>query len=363
MGEKAKKKSFGRRMLIFFVGIFAVIGLLCMLLCVINPVISPNAFVITSFFGLAFWPIFVFNVMLLLAFIVLKSRKTLLLSVLALVIAIPGFIRSYAMNKEPIEKGCVKIMSYNIANFRDVTGNKKSRSDVKAAIIDIINSENPDIVCLQEGGGLREKNIKDFARQINCDYYVQGKNNNFIFSKYPLENDEFTEKCDDDAAIGVVRLVKTGDRGCFYVECVHLQSFRISKDEIEYLNDAKHYVEYSETKGKSLIYKLKRGFEQRTDDTRKLVGNMPGNNAPIIVCGDFNDTPQSYTYRRMRKAGLNDAFQKVGKGIGKTYCGKLPFLRIDYFWCSANIVPMTFERYKQKMSDHYPIIMTFNVTH
>lgn len=367
MGEKAKKKSFGRRALIFLVGIFAVIGLLSQVLCAINPMISPNHFIVTSYFGVSFWPIFLFNLLILLALIVLKSKKAVLYPLLALAIAIPGFLNSYSVKKEHIEPGNIKIMSYNIAHFRDITDNQRDAKSVRADVIEMIKEQNPDILCLQECYLVKTSKVDyvaDFAEQIGCKYYCNAsKIGNYIFSKYPLEDDDFTEHFNEIDDVGFVKLVNAQGLGKFYVECVHLQSFSISKEEIEYLRDAKNYVENSETMGKSLIFKLKDGFQKRTEDTKTIVGNMPHNGLPIIICGDFNDTPLSYTYRQMRNANMNDAFLQVGSGLGKTYCGRLPLLRIDYFWHSDDIVPMTFTRIKKKMSDHYPIIMTFNVTH
>ena len=366
MGEKAKKQSFGRRVLIFLVGIFAVIGLLSQFLCAVNPIISPNYFIVTSYFGVSFWPIFLFNLLILLILVVLKARKALLYPFLALVIAVPGFLKSYSVEKEHTEAGNIKIMSYNVAYLRDITDNQRDAESVRYDLIEIVKEQNPDILCIQEGRFRKTKKvdeIAEFAAQIGCEYYYTAGTGNFIFSKYPIEDDEFTERFNKIDNVGFVKLINTHRIGAFYVECVHLQSFSISKEEIEYLRDAKHYVENSETRGKSLIFKLKEGFQKRTEDTKTIVSNMPQNGLPIIICGDFNDTPLSYTYRQMRSANMNDAFLKVGSGLGKTYCGKLPLLRIDYFWHSDNIVPMTFTRVTKKMSDHYPIIMTFNVTH
>lgn len=363
MEGKAKKKSFGRRMLIFFVSIFAVIGFISAMLCAINPLISPTFFVFSSYFGLGFWIILLFNISVLFVLIILKAKKTKLFPIIALIIAVPGFMNSYSVKKQSTDEGNLKVMTYNVHHFSNVTSNKKSIS--KQDIIDMINAQNPDIVCMQESGSWNDKMAKDFAAKINCKYYAYNNvkhNGNVFFSKYPLFKDEFTDKCDANTTY-VVRGVNAGGLGKFYLECVHLQSFMITDDEIEYINDARIYDRKSDAIGKSVIYKLKDGFIKRTEDIQNLVVNLPENGVPIIVCGDFNDTPLSYTYHRMRKANMNDAFLKVGHGIGKTYCGKLPLLRIDYFWYSDDIVPMTFIRVRTKMSDHYPIVMTFNVTH
>ena len=63
----------------------------------------------------------------------------------------------------------------------------------------------------------------------------------------------------------------------------------------------------------------------------------------------------------MANAGLNDAFITASKGIGKTYCGSLPLLRIDYFWYNDQIDIIDYNRIKQTTSDHYPLIISFNI--
>ena len=287
-----------------------------------------------------------------------------MIPVVAIILAIPGLLRSFTISSSKSEPGSIKIMSYNVGNYWDIVDSQRDKQNVKNDIIEIIKSQNPDIVCLQESGGWNDNNAKEFAEKINLKYYkFSTKITNVIFSKFPLNDDDFTKSFNEKNDISTIALADAGELGSFYIECVHLQSFMISKEEIEYLNDAKNYVENSETMGKSVLFKLKDGFEKRTEHTKKLVENLPDTGIPIIICGDFNDTPLSYTYHQLRKAGLTDAFLEVGDGIGKTYCGKLPMLRIDYFWHSENIVPMTFDRVTRKLSDHYPIIMTFNVTH
>ena len=81
----------------------------------------------------------------------------------------------------------------------------------------------------------------------------------------------------------------------------------------------------------------------------------------IIICGDFNETPLSYNYRQMQKAGFTDTFTKVGRGIKPTYAGKLPLLRIDYVWANNGIIPLDFNRLRYKGSDHYPVMLDFSI--
>jgi endonuclease/exonuclease/phosphatase (EEP) superfamily protein YafD len=76
------------------------------------------------------------------------------------------------------------------------------------------------------------------------------------------------------------------------------------------------------------------------------------------VAGDFNDTPISYTYRKMRR-GLNDAFVEAGYGAGFTYKGKYPPNRIDYVLYTDELECVDFDIVKVRYSDHYPIITYF----
>ena len=74
---------------------------------------------------------------------------------------------------------------------------------------------------------------------------------------------------------------------------------------------------------------------------------------PIILCGDFNDTPLSYAYYTISK-NLKDAFKESGKGIGQSFV-KIPALRIDYILHNERFNSYNYIKYKKKLSDHYAL--------
>jgi endonuclease/exonuclease/phosphatase (EEP) superfamily protein YafD len=82
---------------------------------------------------------------------------------------------------------------------------------------------------------------------------------------------------------------------------------------------------------------------------------------PLVVCGDFNDTPASYTYRKI-KGGLEDSFVAAGKGYAYTYRYLRRLLRIDYLFYSRDIFKATgYNSPDLEYSDHKPVIVTLGV--
>ena len=77
---------------------------------------------------------------------------------------------------------------------------------------------------------------------------------------------------------------------------------------------------------------------------------------PIIVCGDFNDNPISFSRHRMGKM-LTDCFVESGRGVGLSYNQKAFSFRIDHIFCSADITPYQCEvDTKMDASDHFPMV-------
>ncbi|HEY1872287.1 MAG TPA: endonuclease/exonuclease/phosphatase family protein, partial [Chitinophagaceae bacterium] len=82
---------------------------------------------------------------------------------------------------------------------------------------------------------------------------------------------------------------------------------------------------------------------------------------PVIVCGDFNDIPNSYTYFTVR-GKLRDAFLIKGSGIGRTFNSISPTLRIDYVLPSKEFEVLQFKRVVRNLSDHYMLVADLKLT-
>ena len=139
---------------------------------------------------------------------------------------------------------------------------------------------------------------------------------------------------------------------------IHLQSLLIKgKDIFKYAEEKNDIL----SKSKNLLHLFKTVSILRSRQLDILISHI--NNSPyaVVVCGDLNDTPYSYTYQTLDKI-LNNAFEKAGNGFGFTYNSKFPFLRIDNQFASRCFTINSFKtHYEADYSDHFPISANYTL--
>ena len=140
----------------------------------------------------------------------------------------------------------------------------------------------------------------------------------------------------------------------------HLESNGLSQEEKD---DYTHTIiepnrEAIKSNSKMLLSKLSEAAAYRgaqADSIRALVERNTGKS--IIVCGDLNETPISYTYQRLARC-LNSAYRQRGKGPGFSYSRRSFPVRIDHLFysddwsCTSCSIDRTISA-----SDHYPLII------
>ena len=135
----------------------------------------------------------------------------------------------------------------------------------------------------------------------------------------------------------------------------HLQSVRLSRENNQFLDSLMLKPENRLDGFKNISYRLKEAFVKRVDQTTEIQSIVEQTNYPIVICGDFNDPPNSYTYHELRK-GMSDAFVESGIGNGVSFTGRKPFaFRIDYILHNSSFISKNFKTHKVDYSDHYPI--------
>ncbi len=368
--KSSRKRGFFGRLFVFLLTILAFIGVMAMAMSVLSSYVDPVKFPWMAYFGLAFWVIFLYNIMILMFLLLLWSRMAWF-SIIALIISIPGVYKSFSAGSAQ-EGGELRVMSYNVLNFSDYHGLGKSREEVANRVANFVLENNPDVLCIQEFSEFmpklgRKDCIAKYGELLKMPYQYyhtkQHYGSNVIFSKYPLSALDADDAMGGENAYGPVAKVDAGKKGVFYVVCCHLTSFQLTNEEITVFSDTGNSKEEVKTKSKSILVKLKNAYEKRSQEVSKMLEDIPNDGRAIVLCGDFNDTPLSYTYHQIKRAGFTDGFVKVGRGVGRTYAGKLPMLRIDYVWGNDQIQPTAFKRLKFKGSDHFPVMMDFNLNH
>ena len=138
----------------------------------------------------------------------------------------------------------------------------------------------------------------------------------------------------------------------------HLQSMMLSQEDRDsYHNLVKAPTENTEATSRRLFSKISQAASIRAEQVEILANyldSLRGRN--IILCGDFNDTPVSYTHRRIVSSGLNDAFTRSGNGLGRSFNRDAIVVRIDNILHSDHWKPYgaTVDN-SIDASDHYPI--------
>ena len=328
--------------------------------------ISPDDFALPAFFGLAYPYLLLINIIILITWIALL-RFEALISLLIIAIGFNHFSNYIKLNKPSGDKAnTFKVLSYNVRLF-NYYESKNGVYSVKK-VVDFLKTQKADIICLQEFFILGDPAFEEeeINKGLGGRYYSHMKvfkvsNNRYYgivtFSKYPIINKgEVVHKNSSSLSIYSDVLIQ---KDTFRIFNNHLQSFmlkRMNRPFIAEMSSSENKETMDEMK--SLSESLKKGFVKRSLQAQLVKSIVNKSPYPVIVAGDFNDTPVSYTYRKIRN-GLNDSFVTSGYGAGFTYRGNYPPNRIDYILYDNNLVNSFFEKIRVRYSDHYPIIAYF----
>ena len=230
----------------------------------------------------------------------------------------------------------LKVLSYNVRSFIDDNGERCIDS-----IISMIKTINPDIVCLQEMGfsdiadSLLEP-LRPMPRSLSRVDLSPA-----IYSRYPIIRAGRIDSLKEFVWADIV--VKRGTtEDTLRIFNNHLHTTAIRRDDSDYIENHAYLEDDSLGKMRSMIHRLADNNALRAAQADTLVQMVAASPYPAIVCGDFNDTPISYTYRTVSR-DLRDAFRWAGRGYSHTYRGFFDMLRIDYIFSGEEFEPLSYE--------------------
>jgi endonuclease/exonuclease/phosphatase family metal-dependent hydrolase len=264
----------------------------------------------------------------------------------------------------PTSTQALRVLSWNVRVFNK---NSDPRFSGRDEMVAQMAHSQADVICLQEyftfpgsddhdhqraireASGLKHHKLWEALRDENGRKWGLA-----IYSRYPILD------------AGVLTFEEHGIlNGAHYADIehpvlgrlrlfnAHLQSIQLAT--VEYgLDDALEEMRDA-NKRRGVLEKFRRGYELRAAQASTLEDAVRESPWPVVLCGDFNDPPQSYAYQRLAYE-LNDAFALAGKGIARTHIN-LPAVRIDYVLLHPSLDALHYVSPPSQLSDHYPVLV------
>jgi len=339
----------------------AVTGLL--LATAYSPYLQPTQHPVLSCLGLAF-PIFLLlNTACLLGWLIIQQYKCALLPLAGLLLCLPQ-ARTYLplnLRTERLPEDNLKILSYNIMGF-----GASSPTDRQNPILTYLQESRADIICLQEySTGKTSKHPTQKAIDKALAEYPyhridaigkQRGNKVACYSKLPILSARPLKYASASNGTLVYELA-WGDDTLLLINN-HLESNKLTKEDKVVYEDMLRDPEKDKVESgmRQLVGKLAEAAALRApqaDSIAREIERSP--HRDIIVCGDFNDSPISYTHRVIGQE-LDDAFTHSGRGLGISYNQNKFYFRIDHILTSPSLEAFncTVDR-SITASDHYPV--------
>lgn len=303
--------------------------LLLLLISYLAPKIHPDFFWHISLLGILFPFLLILNT-LFAVYWVISWRKYFWANIVIIVLGLPYIDNTIANQKNTLDQKefsqlqknkkhqfdqLINLMSFNVRLFNQ---NENIDDDkIEKKIVEMIKEKKPNVLCLQEF------NLTESTKELFDAFNYKKNNDNKlqIFTNY--------------------RVIKSGyiksKNICIYKDIVLNDTIRVYNIHLQ----------------SNWVKTMKSSYQNRVSEALKIKKHINKSPYPVIVCGDFNDTPLSYTYSTLKK-GLADSFQESGIGIGNSYVS-IPTLRIDYILHSQKYESYNYKKLKYKFSDHYPI--------
>lgn len=321
---------------------------------------NPVKVWVVSLFGIAFLPLFLLNLFLLIWAILRRSRAVMipLLALIPSLFFIGRYVQVNPAKDFDAPGPDTKIVSYNVGRFAPP---KKSRIDDRRECLDsvaaFLRGTDADVICLQEFYLPYPEDPKTILASefpgYKTSYYLytskSGYYGNVILSRYPIRDKGFV-KFDNSTNLAVFTDLEIGERTVRVYDC-HFESYNISPSGV--IKSLRNGSDVLEETGR----KMRSGIRRRPVQVDQVISNIASSPVESLVCGDFNDSPLSYTYFKLRQQ-RRDSFADAGRGFGATYSVLWPLLRIDYVLAPKFMQAYSHRTPHVRYSDHYPVIVS-----
>jgi len=331
-----------------------VLLVLITLLCYLSPYVSPAFFWPLAFFGPLYPWLLLFNLLFIILWLAMR-RKQFLLSLACILVGWTHLTSFVGLRLPRAYDGgnALRVMSFNTYGFRMPDGNGYRYEAEQLS--ELFPVDNLDIVCFQEYPAINKRHpfTAYFQAQTELEHaYSTPGGALTIVSRFPVTNGytHYFQKQHNGYQYADIEV----EQQTFRVFNLHLLSTGVSgiADEVATEGNFKERKTWLNIRG--MAAQFKRSATKRATQAERVAKEIADSPYPVILCGDFNAVPQSYTYRQLA-AGLQDAFRAAGTGLGTTYGGLIPALRIDYVLADPRFEVIDYNVKKEAVSDHYSV--------
>lgn len=348
------------RRLLLWTNVLLVIGLLC---SAYFRFLNPATFWVAGFAGLTF-PFLWIACAIFIVIWALYRRRYWLFSAGGILLTLPAMAVTWGFHlfssAGKASEGSFTVMTFNCSSMG--LKDYKNIENIRLRINGEIAEADPDILCLQEfytnDHPDKTNNLDTIRTKLGYPYYyfVEHRTHwdtwhygTVLFSRFPIIDSAMADLGGGPTAENLLtaNLLIHGDT--VRIISAHLASYQLDAADYGTVTAPdKHKV-------RGLLGKMRRSFGLRSSQAEFMRQEITKSRHPLIVLGDFNDIPLSYTYTTIR-GGLQDAFLQRGSGFGRTFSALSPTLRIDYILADKRFAVEDFSILRRKEFEHFPIM-------
>ena len=337
-----------------------VMAALMLLACGLSAGLNPADYPHAALFGLGF-PLLLLLNLLFIPFWLVFCIRYVWLPFVGMLLSV-SYIYDYCpLNwPEKAPQDALMLMTYNT----EFLGRGEKDADGGYSLLEYMAASGADVICIQEGIAQSKNPSQEYADSVMAaaGYHIRHLNDGkaepqFIYSRLPILDVHRVAYESSTNGSMAMELLYEGDT--ILVVNNHLESYKLTPEDKQVYKDIIHDPENirSERSSRDLVRKMADASRMRGPQIDSVLNYVRHSGREgVVVCGDFNDSPISYSCRRCSSA-LTSAFRQSGNGLGLSYNQKGFYFRIDHIFVSDYW--QTYETHVDKTalwSDHYPMI-------
>lgn len=348
MGRRATFYLFDKLLILLTVFFFAV-SCACRHAASVDPAQHPGWIL----FALATPGMIVINLVALAWWLARRRWLTAAVPLAALLVNLPFLAAMVQLRSHHDEAACdLKVATYNVHGFRGEEGFRNVVNQIAA----LLQEQQADVVCLQEFRTTIDYDTAQVVRLLGLPYAAYDRSV-AVLSRYPIAESSAIHFGEErvNTTNGALQADIATPGGRVRIFACHLQTTGVSSMEYRYAKDyGVRFVPFG-----ALSEELARNTRLRAQQASEISRMAENSPHPVILAGDFNDIPSTYTYGIVARR-LDDTFREGGSGWGGTYRRALGVLRLDYIFVSEGLLCPRCYTLDTGLSDHKPVFAALN---